>query len=282
MCPCATAVRVEASTGQLDTILEALRDFGLSDAETSVLAVLLETGARQAGSLARMAGMSRAHVYGVLDRLVGRGLASVHEKRGVRHFSALSLEELCLALEQKEASLAKRRAQLGEVILSFRQTPESLWTDPRTRSYRGAEARARLFQELTREEPDGAVLFCCAHASLVFEESAPTHDSLTQLLHLASSKLRIVIFSHDDSAAKLSQAAASKSVGFICVELPAEMVVSGPRVTLLGKRGEAACCLTIEQPALAKTLQILIRTANFANSSLDGCACNQRDNHHEN
>src|SRR5437868_5169348 len=91
-----------------ELVLNALEDLGLTPTEHAVFICLLRLGSRQASSIAKQTGISRAHVYEVLDRLTQRGLVSVHERDGVKHFSGLSLEELLLVLQRKEAALAER------------------------------------------------------------------------------------------------------------------------------------------------------------------------------
>ncbi len=249
---------IAQSTGpEFETIHEVLKDFGLSDSENAIFSTLLRIGARQASTLAKRTGISRAHVYDILDRLVRRGLVSMHEKDGVRHFTAMSLDELILALEQKEAKLAERREQLREITLSLDQPALNMWADPLTKSYRGSDARARIFHEIGRKDTNGVIVFCCAKSSLLFEELAPTADSLTQLIKLANAPFKVVLYSDDNSATELAQASSNPEIVAFSDQLPAEMIVSGNKVTFIGKRGSTMCCITLEQPALAASLRII-------------------------
>lgn len=247
----------QANGPAFETIQEVLKDFGLSDSENTVFSTLLRIGSRQASTVAKRTGISRAHVYDILDRLVRRGLVSMHEKDGVRHFTAMSLDELILALEQKEATLAARREQLREITIALEQPASNMWADPLTKSYRGSEARARIMQELNRKEESGVLLFCCARSSLLFEGMAPSEDCLLQLVQLAPSCFTIVLFADDDSATRLADRIKNPAIVSFAGKLPAEMVVSGNRLTFIGTKSSVPCCITVEQPALATNLRVL-------------------------
>ena len=64
---------VESDETELRAIFS---DYGLSDAEAMVFAILVRLGSKQASAIAKFSGISRAHVYGILDRLKQRGLIS--------------------------------------------------------------------------------------------------------------------------------------------------------------------------------------------------------------
>lgn len=239
-----------------EAVFEVLEELGLTLSENTVFVSLLRHGSRQAGNLAKLTEISRAHVYEILERLVVRGLVSVHEKNGIKHFSALSLDELLLILQRKELALAEKRKQLNEIITSLQDTEVNFCSDPKTKSYRGAEARARLFQELTRVCPESGIVFCSASRSVLFEGGAPTKPQLLQLSTIVPSTLKVVVFSSNPLALKEATDLSLYNLIPYLGEFPVEMVVQENRVTMIGERSGAPVAITIEQPALAECLRM--------------------------
>ncbi len=259
-----------------ELVLNALEDLGLTQTEHTVFTCLLRLGSRQASAIAKQTSISRAHVYEVLDRLTQRGLVSVHERDGVKHFSALSLEELLLVLQRKESALAERRKQLGEMVLSIKRPEAGLYSDPQTKSYRGAEARARLFQELVRDCEDGGIIFCSSTKSFLFDGHAPTEELLTKMLQAIPTQLQIILFSEGPAAQDLARRLGSTQVSAYAKELPAEMIIYGNRVTLIGEKMNAPNAITVDQPALFQCLRLLgesiIRELGIGNEQLSTAA----------
>jgi len=240
-----------------DAAFEVLEELGLTVSENTIFVNLLRHGSRQAGTLAKQTEISRAHVYEILERLMVRGLVSVHEKNGVKHFSALSLDELLLILQRKEFALAEKRKQLNEVISSLQDTGINFCSDPKTKSYRGAEARTRLFQELNRECPEPGIVFCSASRSALFEGDAPTKPQLFQLSHIVPLTLKVVLFSSNPIALKVVADLNLYNLIPYLGEFPVEMIVQNNRVTMIGEKNSAPCAITIEQPALAECLRMI-------------------------
>ena len=94
----------------------ALREAGLSDAESSVYLALLEAGQTGAGSIIRKTGLHRATTYQVLQRLMEKGLVSSVVGKGMRYFSAASPRRLMDVLREREERL--RQAMPGLEALS--------------------------------------------------------------------------------------------------------------------------------------------------------------------
>ena len=254
------------SKGESSVLAMALIDLGVSGPEQTVLLNLLRNGSRPVSSIAKQTRISRAHIYELLDRLQSRGLVSIHERQGVRYFSAIPLDEMIFLFEQREESLASRRRELADVMReSHSSNKPSLFSDPRTQGFRGAEARARLFQELTRGDTGRVLLFCSAQQSTLFDGISATKEALQQLTHLISGELWIIVHSstkgsetlHHTLLNSLSETRPIQNVRLAMTEqeLPSEMLVSGGRVMVLGTRGGLPHAIVFEQPALAATLQ---------------------------
>jgi len=85
---------------ELDSIVEHLRKFGLSDREAQVYAVLLKTGASTAREVNSYAQLSRLQLYRVLQKLTSRGLVAV-SMEGPRRYVSTSLDKAIAVLIQE-------------------------------------------------------------------------------------------------------------------------------------------------------------------------------------
>lgn len=264
-------------------LIEALSELGINGPEQAVLMALLASQQhRTAGSataslpaslIAKQTGISRAHIYELLERLRARGVVSVHERQGVRYFAAIPVDEMVLILEQREQSLAAHRRQLSAVLRSGPSTNGSLFEDPRTHSFRGPEAKARLFQELVRADTPRVYLFCSADESVIFDGAPPSFEALDQLHHLVSGELFVVLHSVDSRKTPKFLSSVPKSLSekilIATTEqiLSADMLVTGRRVSLLGTRGNLPHAIVFDQPALAQVLSQMAESLFAANQA---------------
>jgi len=107
-----------------DDVEQALGALGLGDEEARLYMLLVERGPGTVGALAPAAGLSRTKAYGVLDRMVARGLASLVGDRPRTYAAA-----------DPDTVLRRRSEDLGsaERIVRSRLVPQ----------FRAQEGRAR-------------------------------------------------------------------------------------------------------------------------------------------
>ena len=227
-------------------------DYGLPLAEAIVFSTLLRLGTKQASAIAKYSGVSRAHVYGILDRLRERGFVSSHERDGVLHFTSISVKQLVASFASRENILASRRKQLEKLVSRFRATDKTFWSDPVTHSTRGAEARATLFRQINSDIEETRYLFCSISSSILFEELPPSIDAIKHLLHLGGTQLRLVMFGNNRTAEEFRTELDTDSVRFSNREFPGEFLVSKNSMTIFGTKQSACRLMTIEQQAFAE------------------------------
>ena len=237
---------------------EILDELGLTQLEQRVYHVLAKFDGRPASIIAKLSQIRRTHAYDVLNRLAVRGFASAAERNGVRYYRCLPPDELLLLVERKEVFLAERRQHLSSVLKASSRPLHDFFTDPRTITFRGAEAKSRLLQELSGElTDDHNILICSADGGVIFEGLSATIDSIRKLLRFIPANLHIVLFSAGDLAEKLAAALGMPQVKGCVANFPVEILIRGARVTLVGKDRSQNYTMTIEQPALAASLRIL-------------------------
>ncbi|MCF7812556.1 hypothetical protein K9M59_03095 [Candidatus Gracilibacteria bacterium] len=98
-------------------IIKKLIDTGLSQNEAIVYLSSLENGTAPASSIAETAGLNRVTTYSVLERLLEEGLMAVSQRKGTKHFTALSpdilIEEIQRRAENLNRSLPLLKSLMG-------------------------------------------------------------------------------------------------------------------------------------------------------------------------
>lgn len=84
-----------------------LAELGLSKNEIEVYLKLLELRNATAVKVAKVAKLYKTNVYGALDRLVKKGLATHFLKNKVRYYQAVDPEQILNLLKEKEVKLQK-------------------------------------------------------------------------------------------------------------------------------------------------------------------------------
>ncbi|NQU79341.1 hypothetical protein HQ545_06260 [Candidatus Woesearchaeota archaeon] len=110
-------------------IENALREIGLTEGEIQAYMVLLETGSTTTGKIIKHSKISGSKVYEVLDRLIGKGLASSVTKNGVKYFEATGPERILDYLDERNDRLDDKRTMikniLPQLILRQEHAPKS-------------------------------------------------------------------------------------------------------------------------------------------------------------
>ena len=94
---------------------EVLQQIGLNKSEVKVYLTLLELGSSTTGPVMHHAKVSSSKIYGILSRLIEKGLVSSVVKSKTRHYQASAPESLLDYVKEKEIELKK----YGEQIISL-------------------------------------------------------------------------------------------------------------------------------------------------------------------
>jgi len=88
-------------------IQETLKKLGLEPQKAKTYLALLDLGETTAIKLAERTHLGRVHTYQIINKLIGKGLASYIIKNNVKYFSAADPETLLKDLQEKEENLKK-------------------------------------------------------------------------------------------------------------------------------------------------------------------------------
>lgn len=95
---------------------EELQRLGLNKSEAKVYLALLELGSSSAGPITDKAQVSPSKIYGVLEKLLQKGLVSYIIKAKTKYYTAASPQKLREYLEQEKQEV-RRREELLEKML---------------------------------------------------------------------------------------------------------------------------------------------------------------------
>ncbi len=96
--------------------LAQLRQIGLTEGERKVYEALLTLGEATKMALAKASGIAPANLYDVTNRFNEKGIISILEKDGVKHFSPVHPRNLLTFLEQKERTLAEEKTLVESLL----------------------------------------------------------------------------------------------------------------------------------------------------------------------
>lgn len=133
-----------------DTIVLALKGFGLSEPEVKVYFALLEFGAQPASVVAKKAGLKRGHTYNVLALLMGKGVAQEFEKDGTKYFSPCAPSVLVSLLEGRSQELEVRKRTLEHAVPDLERIRNPLTVQPKVRFFQGIDGIKEIYEDTLR------------------------------------------------------------------------------------------------------------------------------------
>lgn len=145
---------------------EILQKLGLGEQEAKTYLALLDLGETTATKLSERTNLGRVHMYQILNKLIGKGLASELSKESVKYFSAADPKTLLADLQEKEQDL---KAILPDLLIRQQEKkPET-----KVELYKGKKAIKSTLMSIVKEKAEyvfiGGGEEGCTHLKLEFE-----------------------------------------------------------------------------------------------------------------
>lgn len=128
-----------------------LRKIGLTDGELKVYGALLGLGESTKTSLVKAAGVTAANLYDIANRLAEKGIISIVERNGVKHFAPANPERLRDFIAKKKAELDGEARIIEQIIPALRASYKDIQPLLRIESYTGWDGLATIFNDLLDE-----------------------------------------------------------------------------------------------------------------------------------
>ena len=147
-------------------ISKTLQKLGLEEQEVKTYLALLDLGESTATKLANRTHIGRVHMYQIINKLIGKGLASSVIKEGVKYFSAADPHTLLKDLQEKEQDL---KQILPELLARQSATKK----ETKVELYKGKKAIMGVLRLIVKEKKHyfflGGGEEACKHLKLEFE-----------------------------------------------------------------------------------------------------------------
>ncbi len=103
-------------------VVEALKEYGLSNKEIEVYTALLPIGSVSLQQIAKRLELPRSTVYNTLNYLINKGLVSKIIKEGITYFEAVEPKILKEKLEEKKKLIEKALPELEELKKAIKES----------------------------------------------------------------------------------------------------------------------------------------------------------------
>ena len=152
----------------------ALEDLGRKPAEVSAYQTALLLGPRPASTIARASGVSRAHIYDVLNSLKEKGFVEELSRNKVKHFAPLPAEQVLSRLNSLAKRIDVNRRRLEDVLPNLLSVPIRVGGSPTIQFLQGSAGLERAWEESLRATNTEVLEFLDQQQSLLAEHTPRT------------------------------------------------------------------------------------------------------------
>ena len=153
----------------LDQIHKQLKQFGLSEIESTIYLLLVHLGDLPVSLIARKGHLKRTNLYNILEKLEKNGIINEYNKGNVRYFRACEPQKFIALQENKKKKIDENILQFQRVLPLLQSMKSPLARTPQVRFYKGEEEIERLLDE-TLSNYSFEAYFNPAAAYAVFKE----------------------------------------------------------------------------------------------------------------
>lgn len=197
---------------------------GLNANEAQVYETLITLGKGTVTEISNHNGLERTMLYGILSRLIEKGIVTQSSEGKIKHFSPAPPETLLNLLKNKEEIVKNRLPELNEIYLKTHSKQEA-------RIYAGKQAVKNLLEELLNENQTWYVIGGTSDIKQALDVYLPqfhrrrkerkivfnvifTKDSIKRAGELRKEKYAKVKFLPQDFAAPMHVAITGNKVAF--------------------------------------------------------------------
>ncbi len=127
------------------THTEALRGIGFSESEINIYLALLKKGEAKAHDIAKQTGIPRTTIYGLLNGMIAKGIASSIVKEQATYFQAVDPQVIIRSWDEK-------RKQFQDIVPELLAIATSMGEPASVVKYEGVQGIKSILQDMLREE----------------------------------------------------------------------------------------------------------------------------------
>lgn len=159
--------------------IEGLKKLGLTEGESKVYAVLLETGPSTVGPVVRKSGVAYSNIYEILQRLMSKGLASFIVKGKTKYFQASDPENLGFYLERRKKEIEEQKEILSALLPNLKAVQKNSQEDAEI--FVGIKGVKAAYLKLFSENKNEELIFFYIHKPEYAKDSDIFYKSISKL-----------------------------------------------------------------------------------------------------
>ena len=130
---------------------QLLGNLKLSEKEVEIFLALVRMGKSPVSTISRESGITRTHVYGIVEGLVEKGLVSEIEERGVKTYEAVDHAGLLAFISREQKELQKIEKNIAEMASSFNAMQVGGKEKTKVRFFNGIDGVKNIYAEIRRD-----------------------------------------------------------------------------------------------------------------------------------
>ncbi len=132
-------------------IMQALKEFGLTEKEIQVYLANLQLGTSKVHAIAKQAGILRETTYSILKSLIEKGLVGYVIKSGVKYFETAPPNKLFDILKEREA-------KINNIMPSLLALEKSIKEKPKVELFEGKEGLKTIIDDFIKTKKEMAAI----------------------------------------------------------------------------------------------------------------------------
>ena len=132
-------------------LTQLLQKLNLNKKEASIFLTLVKLGKATAAAIGRDSGVTRTHIYDLVQSLIQKGLVSEVEERGVKTYEAVDHAGLLAFVSRQEKELKHVEKKLVEAAGEFNALQLGLQQKTKVRFFDGVEGVKNIYEEITKD-----------------------------------------------------------------------------------------------------------------------------------
>lgn len=124
-----------------------LKEFGLSNLESTLYLTCLELGAQPASVLAKKSGLKRSHSYNILSTLIEKSIMQEYTKGSVRYFNSRPPKSIISILEHRKEEIEIQKQKLLSILPDLEKIRNPLLAQPKIHFFQGLEGMKEIYED---------------------------------------------------------------------------------------------------------------------------------------
>jgi len=142
--------------------VDLLEGIGLTQGEIKVYFALLELGPSTTGEIVKRAKVSRSKVYEMLDRLMGRGLASFVIRENTKYFESADPENVLHYIRRERNLLEGKEKELRKILPVLKERQHSAKIPQTATVYEGIKGIKTIYSDVIYKLKKGEEYYAIA------------------------------------------------------------------------------------------------------------------------